>query len=97
MPANQLISVHEFCRYHQLDITFVQMLDQQGLVEIITVEQTLYIQPEQVARLEKLTRLHQDLEIQANDLDIVSELVERIENLQEQVAQLRNRLAFYER
>lgn len=97
MQTDQLISVYEFCRYHQLDITFVQMLGQQGLVEIITVEQSLYIQPEQVARLEKLTRLHQDLAIQPDDLDIVSELVERIESLQEQVAQLRNRLAFYER
>jgi len=96
MLTDQLISVHEFCSYHQLDIKFVEMLEQQGLIQITTVEQGLYIQPDAVAPLERLVRLHQDLAIHTDDLDVVNELVERIESLQQQITQLQNRLAFYE-
>jgi len=96
MLTDQLISVHEFCSYHQLDITFVETLEQQGLIQITTVEQGLYIQPDAVAPLERLVRLHQDLAIHTDDLDVVNELVERIESLQQQITQLQNRLAFYE-
>lgn len=97
MLSDQLISVQEFCGYHQLDIAFVQTLEQHGLVQLITIEQTYYIEPDAVAPLEKLVRLHQDLAIHPDDLDVVNELVERIESLQQQIAQLQNRLAFYER
>ncbi len=96
MEPNQLISVSEFCVHHHIEIAFVQLLEQQGLVEIITIEQSVYVQPEQLPRLEKLVRLHQDLSIHPDDLDVVSELLERVERLQNQVTQLQNRLVFYE-
>lgn len=96
MEPNQLISVSEFCIHHHIEIAFVQLMEQQGLVEIITLEQSVYVQPEQLPRLEKLVRLHQDLSIHPDDLDVVSELLERVERLQNQVAQLQNRLVFYE-
>ncbi|GAB3891706.1 chaperone modulator CbpM [Spirosoma agri] len=97
MQPNNLIAISEFCVHHHLEISFVNALEQQGLVEIITIEQTLYVQPEQLGRLEKLVRLHQDLSIHPDDLDIVSDLLERVENLQAQLTQLQNRLVFYER
>lgn len=96
MQAESLISILDFCGYHQLELTFVQTLEQRGLVELITIEQALYVRPEEVARLEKFVRLHQELAIHADDLDIVSELLDRVENLQQQINDLHNRLAFYE-
>ncbi|GAB2572661.1 chaperone modulator CbpM [Spirosoma areae] len=91
-----LISISEFCVYHHVGIAFIQTLEERGLVETITVEQAVYVQPEQLPLLEKFVRLHQDLSIHPDDLDVVSELLERVENLQHQVTQLQNRLIFYE-
>ena len=96
MQPNQLISVSEFCVYHQIEISFVQTLEERGLVETVTVAQSIYLQPEQLPRLEKFVRLHQDLAIHPDDLDVVSELLERVESLQQQLTQLQNRLVFYE-
>ncbi len=96
MQTEHLISVQEFCGYHHLEVTFVQTLEERGLIQTITVGQSLYVQPEQVGQLEKFTRLHQELSIHADDLDVVSDLLERVEDLQKQVIQLQNRLAFYE-
>jgi hypothetical protein len=96
MQTEHLISIQEYCRYHHLEVTFVQTLEQRGLIQIITVDQSLYVQPEQIAQLEKFTRLHQELAIHADDLDVVSDLLERLEDMQKQIVYLQNRLAFYE-
>ncbi|WP_375447124.1 chaperone modulator CbpM [uncultured Fibrella sp.] len=96
MPTNALIPAHDFCVHHQVEITFLYDLAQRDLINIITVEQAVYVQPEQLARLEKLVRLHQELAIHPADLDIVSNLLEQVEQLQSQLTDLHNRLRFYE-
>ncbi|MFD2938047.1 chaperone modulator CbpM [Spirosoma flavum] len=95
MQPNNLIPVSEFCVYHHIEITFVHSLEQRGLVETITIERSVYVQPEQLARLEKLVRLHQELAIHPDDLDVVTDLLDRVEGLQHQVTQLQNQLVFY--
>lgn len=97
MQPNHLIPISEFCVHHHVEIAFVHSLEQQGLVETVSVEQSVYVQPEQLPRLEKFVRLYQDLSIHLDDLDVVSDLLERLEGLQHQVTHLQNRLVFYEK
>jgi len=96
MENESLISVTEFCSYHHLDIQFIQLLEQNGLIETTIVEQKTYLPFEQLGQLEKLIRLHQELEIDAQNLDVVSHLLQRMEHLQQEILQLKNRLVFYE-
>lgn len=96
MQTTHLISVRDFCVHHHVEITFVETLADNGLIETTLVEQTTYVQPEQVGRLEKFVRLHQELAIHTEDLDVVSDLLDRVEDLQQQLARLKNRLIFYE-
>lgn len=95
MPT-ELIVVREFCVHHHVEITFVEALAANNLIQTTTVEQTLYIEPAQLTQLEKFVRLHRDLNIHTDDLDVVSDLLDRLENLQSQVVTLQNRLRFYE-
>ncbi|QMW02545.1 chaperone modulator CbpM [Spirosoma foliorum] len=96
MQPTHLISIRDFCVHHHVEITFVETLADNGLIETTLVEQTTYVQPEQVGRLEKFVRLHQELAIHTEDLDVVSDLLDRVEDLQKQLARLKNRLVFYE-
>ena len=50
----------------------------------------------QMGSLERLIRLHRELAVHVEDLDIVAHLLDRLEQVQEQVNQLQNQLAFYE-
>ena len=97
MATDSLISLHEFFTYHQLDVGFVVALEEQGIVETITIGQVRYLHPDQLPPLERLIRLHRELAVHVEDLDIVLHLLERLEQAQEQTKQLQNRLAFYER
>ncbi|WP_018617757.1 chaperone modulator CbpM [Spirosoma luteum] len=91
-----LILINEFCVYHHVEVEFVQLLEQRGLIETQTIQQATYVQPEQLPQLEKFVRLHQDLAIHPDDLDVVNELLERLEYMQQRVTHLQNRLVFYE-
>jgi chaperone modulatory protein CbpM len=96
MPTETLISAHDFFTYHQLDVSFVVALEEQGMLQTITIGPVQYLHPDQLGPLERLIRLHRELAVHVDDLDIVTHLLERLERAQEQVSELQNRLAFYE-
>lgn len=96
MLTDSPILVRDFCVYHRIDITFVYSLERHGLIDLLLIEQTPYVQPNQLTRLERFVRLHQDLAIAPDDLDVVSNLLDQIETLQTHMAQLKTRLRFYE-
>lgn len=96
MFSTDLIPATDFCVYHHVEITFIHTLAQHGLINVVTVEQTDYVQPDQLTRLEKLVRLHQELAIHPDDLDIVDNLLDQVERLQRQVTTLQNQLRFYQ-
>ena len=96
MQTEHLILVRDFCVYHNVEITFVETLAANELIKITTIEHTLYVEPAQLTNLEKFVRLHHDLNIRADDMDVVSDLLGRMEDLQSQVTTLQNRLRFYE-
>lgn len=96
MHTESLILVNEFCTYHHVGADFVLSLEQRGLIETTTVAQTNYVRPDQLTRLEKFVRLHQELAIHTDDLDIVVNLLDRLTDLQTELTRLQNRLRFYE-
>jgi chaperone modulatory protein CbpM len=97
MENENLVSITEFCRYHHVNVDFIQLLEQNGLIETTIVQQSVYVHSENLGQLEKFVRLNQELNIHADNLDIVSHLINRMENLQHEIKQLKNRINFYEK
>lgn len=96
MQPQHLILVRDFCVYHNVEITFVETLADQSLIETTTIQETLYVDNGQLPQLEKFVRLYQELNIHPDDLDVVSDLLDKLATLQSEVASLQNRLRFYE-
>ena len=81
MQNKNLVPVNEFCHYHHIDVTFIQLLEEHGLIETTTMQQTMYVEAEQLNQLEKFVRLNQELNIDAENLDIISHLLQQTEIL----------------
>ncbi len=96
MITEQLVAIDLYCRHEELDITFVQALTDRGLIQIVVEQQRRYIAPEQLLRLERLARMHYDLDINLEGLEAVSHLLERVEGMQHDMRALRERLRLYE-
>lgn len=96
MAKAYLISVTEFCAYHNIEFAFISNLKEFGLLEIVNDQQTDYIPEDQLEKLERMIRLHRELEINPEGLDTIYHLLERMISLQEEVIMLKNRLRLYE-
>jgi len=91
-----MISAAEFCECYHIDISFIDTLEEAGLVKIATIEETSYIKESQLNDLEKIVRLYYDLDINIEGIDAVINLLQRMENMQHEIALLKNRLRVYE-
>jgi hypothetical protein len=96
MAKTYLISVTELCAYHNVEFAFISNLKEFGLVEIVQVQQTDYIPEDQLEKLERMIRLHRELEINPEGLDTINHLLGKMNQLQEEVRMLKNRLRLYE-
>ena len=96
MRTENLITVNDFCVYHNVEYTFIDYLADAGLVKVTTVNKTSCIPLDEIRKLERLVRLHNELEINLPGIEAITHLLERVEQLQEDARSLRNQLRLYE-
>ncbi len=66
------------------------------MIEIVTIQETQCIHKVQIKDIEKLMRLHFELDINLEGIDAVYNLLKQVESLQEEIIELTNKLKFYE-
>ena len=96
MQKDHLIALDVFCVNHNIEISFISLLHQNGLIEITTIEETSFIEASQLQQLEKFVRFYNDLDINIEGIETITHLLERLSTLQSEIIMLRNRLQLYE-
>lgn len=96
MEQTDIIVLDEFCASHQVEISFVRSLEEYGLVQTIIVNEALCVPGNELSKLEQIVRLHQELNINSEGIDVIINLLQRIENMQKEINGLRSKLNFYE-
>ena len=95
MDKDQLIPAKDFCIYHNVEYSFINSLEDSGLISITSVEQSAYISADEIQKLEKLIRLHYDLDINLEGIETIYYLLEKVEQMQKEILHLKNRIADY--
>ena len=96
METNYLIAVNEFCANHKIEISFITSLQQTGLIEITTIKDAGYIDPNQLLQLEKIIRLYYEFDINLEGIETINYLLKRMNSMQDEIISLRNKLRIYE-
>ena len=96
MSDQEIIPIETYCSCYQVDIAFIQALEEHGLISISYRESKGFIQKEDLAELERFSRLYYDLNINVPGIDALQHLLERIRALKEETESLRSRLSIYE-
>ena len=91
-----MISIIDFCRSHNVEITFISDLQEAGLIEVTTIERSPYIPFDELYKLEKLIRFRYELDINVQGIETITHLLNRLENMQRELSLLKNRLRLYE-
>lgn len=91
-----LISTDDFCSHYKVESAFITSLQQNGLIEIITIDQHSFIDHDHLKNIEKLVRLHYDLDINLEGIEAITYLLNKVKNMQEEIITLKNKLSVYE-
>ena len=96
MKAEDIINADEFCVHHNVDVSFIHSLQESGLIEITTIKETGFIPVSQLQQLEKWVRLYYEMDINLEGIETITHLLQKINNLQDEITRLRNNLRLYE-
>ena len=90
------ISAEIFCANHQIDLPFVLELNNTGLIEMNFIDNAAYLSEVQLPIVEKIIRLHFELDINMEGIEAVTHLLSRIDALEQHLIRLQNKIQFYE-
>lgn len=96
MNNSVLIPIDLVCLHYEVKTEFVLSLQEYGLLNIVQTEEGIAIYEEQLGTLQKVLRLHNELDINREGIEVVFQLLHKIDNLEEQVRSLKSHLAIYE-
>lgn len=96
MDTQEFIPIDLFCRQHNIGISFISSLQEFGLIDVMQINEAECIPLNQLVEAEKLVRLHGDLEINLEGIDVITHLLHRVKEMQAEIQALKNRLRLYE-
>ncbi|MCW8980753.1 MAG: chaperone modulator CbpM [Altibacter sp.] len=96
MKKTEYITVQQLCASYEIETSFVSTLHEMGLVQLKQLEDTSCIPQEAVHDVERMIRLHRDLRVNPEGIDVIFNLLEKVEMMHEELNNLRNRLKLYE-
>jgi hypothetical protein len=96
MENKNLIPAEQFCSLHSVEISFLSSLNTYGLLQITRMGDKEFINEDQLYKLERLARLHYELDVNLEGLDVINHLLERMQQMQAEISYLKDRLRFYE-
>lgn len=97
MDKEDLVLASDFCTHHNIEVSFIEVLNEHGLIQTIVVDETTFLPISELAKLEKLIRLHFELDINIEGIETITHLLGRMEDMQKQIIHLTNILKVYER
>lgn len=92
MEKENRIAVEQCCSYYSIELSFVQQLDEHGLIELSRSGKETFIAFEQLPNLEKYIRLHYELEINMAGIEAVTHLLSRVQDLQQELKRLQGEM-----
>jgi hypothetical protein len=96
MESKHYIPVKKICTHYNLELSFIDSLQDMGLIRVRKVKETKCLYEEEIHTIEKMMRLHYELDINLEGIEAIAHLLQRVDRLQEELTSLKNRLSLYE-
>lgn len=89
---NELIIISEYCRKCNIESSFIDLLQEGGLIEIRFEDGERYLSYTQLPDVERYSRMYYDLSINIEGIDAIHHLLQRMESMQHEIHELQSRL-----
>ncbi|MBK9636348.1 MAG: chaperone modulator CbpM [Bacteroidetes bacterium] len=96
METTNLVLVEQFCSNCDVEFSFINSLNEYGIIEIIILEDKKYISNEHLKDVERAIRFHYELNINIEGIDVISNLLKQIDDLQQELIATKNKLKLFD-
>lgn len=96
MDTEKYIPVLHLCDLYQLEISFFKELSEEGLIELVSRKDSIYVHEEKLYTVERIIRIHRELNVNIQGIDVVLNLLEKVDTLQNEMYNMQSRLRLYE-
>ena len=93
----ELIIVSEYCHKCHIEPSFIDLLEEGGLIEVRTEGGEHYLLASQLPDVERYSRMYYDLSSNREGIDAIQHLLERMELMRREISTLRNQLSVFKR
>lgn len=87
----------ECLEIYKIERSFVEELNQSGLVRLVTEQEREFVECDELEHLEQFIRWNRDLDINVAGIEALHHLLQRMNSLQDELTRLKNELAFYKK
>ncbi|MCD7973640.1 MAG: chaperone modulator CbpM [Candidatus Azobacteroides sp.] len=88
----ELILLSEYCKKSRIEIDFLLRLENEGLIETEIQNNIKYIPVSQLTQIEIFSRLHYELAINIEGIDVIHNLLKRLNRLEKELFILRRQV-----
>lgn len=96
METIELIPADQFCVVHNIELSFINQLQEFGLIEIVYQHEACMIPIQQLENLEKFMRFHYELDINLEGIQAIAHLLGQMKSMEEEILRLKRKLSIYE-
>lgn len=93
---NDLIIISDYCDKCHIEPSFIDLLQESGLVDIQSEGGERYLLFSQLPDVERYSRMYYDLSINMEGIDAIRHLLEKINVMQKEIDDLHARLRLYD-
>ena len=91
----ELIIVSEYCQKCHIEPSFIDLLEEGGLIEVRAEAGEHYLLVAQLPEVERYSRIYYDLSINIEGIDAIHHLLERMEGMRREINLLHIRLSLH--
>jgi chaperone modulatory protein CbpM len=90
MNKEEMISIAEFCKIYQIDLSLLNALNESGAIVLEHIEEELYLHYDHLNHLNKIICFYEELGINIEGIEAILHLLNQIEQLQNTIKHLNN-------
>lgn len=90
METTNSLPIDQCCVYYNIEVSFLQQLNDHGLIELDRSGEAVFISYEQLPELEKYMHFHYELDINMEGMEVIKHLLTRMQDLQQEMKRLQN-------
>lgn len=95
MNTKNLILVESLCIHYEVELSFFRSLDDVGIIELTVIDDAPFVAKEKLTDLEKVIRLHRDLDLDVEAIEIILDLLQKVNALEAELKVKDHKLKVY--